>query len=149
MATFALTVPLARSALRLNRRDLSLDSTEDALLQFTVIDQDSDAAQPIDLNGTAGSALTVNVWYRAWIWDYGRPTYSYPWGPLLWSGTGTILPSPPGRVDLLIPSNAITSGPVTSGAVTYWRGELEWNAQLTYAAAKSTLLRGAIAVHVR
>ena len=138
MATFALTVPLARSMLRLNRRDLSLDGTEDAALQFTVVDQDSASGVPLNLVSPAGSALLVNVWYRSWAWDYGRPTYSDAWGPLLWSGAGTILPSPAGRVDVLIPS----------GTITAWRGELEWNAQLTYAAAKSTLLRGAIAVHV-
>jgi hypothetical protein len=124
--------------LRLNRRDLSLDGTEDATLQFTVVDQDSASGVPLNLVSPAGSALLVNVWYRSWAWDYGRPTYSDAWGPLLWSSVGTILPSPAGRVDVLIPS----------GTVATWRGELEWTAQLTYAAAKSTLLRGAIAVHV-
>jgi len=138
MSTFALTVPLARGPVRLSRRDLALDSTEDVALQFTVVDQDSAAGVPLNLNSPAGSGLLVNVWYRSWAWDYGRPTYSDAWGPLLWSGVGTILPSSPGRVDVLIPS----------GTVSSWRGELEWTAQLTYAEAKSTILRGAIAVHV-
>ena len=138
MSTFALTVPLARGPVRLNRRDLALDGTEDVALQFTVVDQDSAAGVPLNLVSPAGSVLLVNVWYRSWAWDYGRPTYSDPWGPLLWSGAGTILASPPGRVDVLIPS----------GTIATWRGELEWTAQLTYAATKSTLLRGAIAVHV-
>lgn len=137
MSVFAMTLPLARGGLRINRRDLSLDQGEDATIQFTVVDADTSSPTSLNLVSPPG-ALTVNVWYRSWAWDYGRPCWGDPWGITLWSAPGTVLPSPAGRIDLTIPQ----------GTISQWRGNLAWTAQLTYGGGLSTIVSGALNVNV-
>jgi hypothetical protein len=105
MTTLALTLPLARSSpLRMSRRDLVLDATDDLTLNLAVVADDTPGAAPVSL-AAANTALRMDLWYARERPDYG-------WWPTtlrrsaLYSLTGTITDAAGGLASLVLPRDA-------------------------------------------
>lgn len=71
MTTLAVTLPLARGALHLPRRDFVAARADDLTLNVSVVASDTTGAAATSL-AAANTTLQLLIWGAAGWWDYGR-----------------------------------------------------------------------------